>query len=98
MEKTMPYDITWKDKIKEDVTTSSFGHTYCYWWEDMRPIEVLDLIKQVYADGYEAGINNMKPMLLRYAIGQKWKCSDGKVRKITGAENLGYGKYYVDDS
>ena len=34
----------------------------------------------------------------KYEVGQKWLCSDGIIREITGMEGGGYGRYYIDKS
>lgn len=44
----------------ENHTVEMLGRTFDFWWEDMRPGEVLALIKDVYRAGYLHGVDNTK--------------------------------------
>jgi hypothetical protein len=50
------WDYLWDDWEEEDVTQPHGSQIeFCYWWEDMRPREVLELVKRAYEAGYQRG-------------------------------------------
>lgn len=46
----------WIDDSYETVVPDGSGKEFVIWWEDMRPKEVLELIKEAYISGYERGL------------------------------------------
>lgn len=50
----------WINEISCDISPEGSIEEFCYWWEDMRPREVLQLIKEAYTKGYERGLGEAK--------------------------------------
>ena len=50
----------WINEISCDVSPMGSIEKFSYWWEDMRPREVLQLIKEAYTKGYERGLEEVK--------------------------------------
>jgi hypothetical protein len=53
------WDYRWWESIEEDWVSPYENNKndirFTYWWEDMRPHEVKQLIKEAYESGYERG-------------------------------------------
>jgi len=48
--------IIWKQDCDIDLLTTNDGKdVFCYWWDDVRPREVADLVKRAYECGYSKG-------------------------------------------
>ena len=53
--------INWIDEYENYTADPQDGEeSFCFWWEDMRPREVLELVKEAYERGYNLGIKEGK--------------------------------------
>lgn len=75
------WDYKWWESIKENwispYENSEDNIRFTYWWEDMRPKEVEELVKEAYTCGYERGQKE-----LEIAAEERIKQLESKLLKI----------------